>query len=80
MASCEALEKCGVEQMLESLRGVLLGELQAMRDTVGAMEEKMDTLILDRLLEQEAAVCGKASSGLAHACMLTGCMPCMLRA
>ncbi len=38
-----------------------MGELQGMREKVGVMEEKMDTIILDRLLDHEAAVCSRAS-------------------
>ncbi len=61
MASCGTLERrseqVSVETALETLRGSLLGELQVMRDRVELMEEKMDTLIVDRLRQHEAAVC-----------------------
>ena len=61
MASCLTVEVkseeegVGVDQVLEELRESLLGELQAMRERVGAMEEKMDVLILDRLQQHETA-------------------------
>lgn len=46
-----------VQEVLESLRESLLGELQKMREKVSAMEEKVDYLVLERL--EDAAV-GKA--------------------
>ena len=41
---------------MEDLRRCLLGELQKLRENIGAIEEKVDHLLLERLQQHEPCV------------------------